>query len=660
MFKKRRKKANTAEDAVAAAVETAAPAEACETADIIEFSGVSFAYEVADEDEPEQQNGKKSDSSPEPKAERVKYVQALDGIDLRVRRGEFLAVIGRNGSGKSTLAKLMNALYLPASGTVVVDNIDTSRGGMEWEVRSRVGMVFQNPDNQIIGATVEEDVAFGLENLGVPRPEMLERIAAATETVGIGKLVKTDPHMLSGGQKQRVAIAGILAMRPKCIVLDEATAMLDPVGRREVMKVAADLNRSYGITIVHITHHMDEVAGCDRAIVVENGKVVASGTPRELFSEPEKMRSWGLEVPGVTALLEALANEGVGVRRDLITIDEALAELTELLNKGTDPRSKAGGFSIAAMEARERAREQAHAPYVYREGPNSVAADALSYTYGPGTPFENKAIENVSFEAGDGEFLGIIGHTGCGKSTLVQHLNGLLKPGAGEVLIGGEKMAGSNVKAMRRRVGLVFQYPEYQLFEATVAKDVAFGIRNDNLTEEETAARVDEALGLVGLDPAEVREKSIYDLSGGQKRRVAIAGILVMHPGILVLDEPAAGLDPAGRDEILGICRKLNRENGNTVILVSHSMDDVARLCDRVLVMAHGGVEYFGKPADVFEHEAKLEEMGLTVPQLSKLFHRLDEALPDVHISRRIYSVEDGVNEILSLLGRGRTEVSGQ
>ncbi|MBR7061877.1 MAG: energy-coupling factor transporter ATPase, partial [Clostridia bacterium] len=340
MFKKRRKKANSAEnaaeqiaaqasasvsEATASACASETAAEAYDPVDIIECRDVTFAYEVADEDEPEQ-SGKKSDSSPEPKAERVKYVQALDGIDLRVRRGEFLAVIGRNGSGKSTLAKLMNALYLPASGTVVVDNIDTSRGGMEWEVRSRVGMVFQNPDNQIIGATVEEDVAFGLENLGVPRPEMLERIAEATETVGIGELAKTDPHMLSGGQKQRVAIAGILAMRPKCIVLDEATAMLDPVGRREVMKVAADLNRSYGITIVHITHHMDEVAGCDRAIVVENGKVVASGTPRELFSEPEKMRAWGLEVPGVTALLEALANEGVDVRRDLITIDEALAE----------------------------------------------------------------------------------------------------------------------------------------------------------------------------------------------------------------------------------------------------------------------------------------------------------------------------------------------
>ncbi|MBO5077510.1 MAG: energy-coupling factor transporter ATPase [Clostridia bacterium] len=706
MFKKRRKKANSAENAAeqsaaqasasvseavasASVSEAAASAcasetvtEACDPADIIECRNVTFAYEVAEEDEPEQDAKPEKDSKPrknaksgktakaaeEPEPELVKLVQALKGIDLRVKRGEFVAVIGRNGSGKSTLAKLMNALYLPATGTVVVDNIDTSEGGMEWEVRSRVGMVFQNPDNQIIGATVEEDVAFGLENLGVPRPEMLERIAEATETVGIGELAKTDPHMLSGGQKQRVAIAGILAMRPKCIVLDEATAMLDPVGRREVMRVAADLNKTYGITIVHITHHMDEVAECDRAVVVDDGLVVASGTPRELFSEPAKMRSWGLEVPGVTALLEALADAGVNVRRDLITIDEAQAELVKLLNTGTDPCAKAERFSAAAMEAREQAREQAHAPYVYREGANSVAAAGLSYTYGPGTPFEKKAIEDITFEAGDGEFLGIIGHTGCGKSTLVQHLNGLLKPGAGEVLIGGEKMAGANVKAMRRRVGLVFQYPEYQLFEATVAKDVAFGIRNDKLTEEEAAARVDEALRLVGLDPAEVREKSIYDLSGGQKRRVAIAGILVMQPGILVLDEPAAGLDPAGRDEILGICRRLNRENGNTVILVSHSMDDVARLCDRVLVMAHGGVELFGKPADVFEHEARLEEMGLTVPQLSKLFHRLDEALPDVHISRKIYSVEDGVNEILALLGRDlpadngahEAEVSGQ
>ena len=619
--------------------------------DIIACDNVSFTYEfISDEDEGGSEGGSKEDRKNKKNGDTgdIKYIRALDGISLKVKRGEFLAVIGRNGSGKSTLAKLMNALEIPTEGTVVVDGIDTSGEDVEWEIRSRVGMVFQNPDNQIIGATVEEDVAFGLENLGVPRDEMIPRIAEAAETAGLSGLLKTEPHALSGGQKQRVAIAGIIAMRPECIVLDEATAMLDPVGRREVMKVASSLNKEHGITVVHITHHMDEVAVCDRVIVIDGGKAVLSGTPRELFSDPETMRSFGLEVPAVTALVYELRKRGIGLPKDIINIREGLEVLSGFIKEKALPERS----SEEALKAREAARAAARDGYTFRLGVNSVEVSGVTYTYSPGTPFENKAIEDVSFTAGDGEFVGIIGHTGCGKSTLVQHLNGLLKPDQGGFIrIGGSKMIDANVKVMRRHVGLVFQYPEYQLFESTVARDVAFGIRNDGLTEEETAARVDEALRLVGLDPAEIREKSIYDLSGGQKRRVAIAGILVMKPGILVLDEPAAGLDPAGRDEILGICRKLNREGGNTVLLVSHSMEDVARLCDRILVMDHGRVNMFDVPEAVFENEEELVAMGLAAPELAKLFHRLNEALPEIHISRKIYSVEDAVDEILSLCG---------
>ncbi|MBO4327305.1 MAG: energy-coupling factor transporter ATPase [Clostridia bacterium] len=626
------------------------------------FDNVSYSYEISVDDEEvseggEDAAGQKDDKNDEIK-DGIRYVKALKNVDLTVKRGEFLAVIGRNGSGKSTLAKLMNALLIPSEGTLIVDGIDTSSEDMEWELRSRVGMVFQNPDNQIIGATVEEDIAFGLENMGVPRPEMVERVKWAAETVGIGDRLAKEPSQMSGGQKQRLAIAGILAMRPKCIVLDEATAMLDPVGRREVMKVASMLNKEHGITIVHITHHMDEVAACSRVVVIDNGMIAMSGTPKELFSRPAEMRACGLEVPAVTALAFVLREKGLEIPADIITVDEALPVLADLLRAEALPELS----DLASMQKRESDRRESKHPYVFREGPNSVEADGITYSYNSDAKNAHNAIENVSFSAGDGEFIGIIGHTGCGKSTLVQHLNGLLKPRDGSISIGGEQMGGANVKSMRRRVGLVFQYPEYQLFESTVARDVAFGIRNDGLSEEETAKRVDEALVQVGLDPKDVREKSIYDLSGGQKRRVAIAGILVMKPGILVLDEPAAGLDPAGRDSILEICSELNKKNANTVILVSHSMDDVARLCDRVLVMDHGRVSMFGEPADVFENEQALEDMGLTVPQLSKLFHRLNEALPEISISRKIYTVEDAAGEILALTGRLKAEgeVAGQ
>jgi len=601
---------------------------------LIKLTDVSFSYEISgDEDE-------------DGGVTMIK-VPALSNVNAEIKAGEFVAVIGRNGSGKSTMAKLMNALLLPDSGTVVVDGITAEDDGLVWEIRSRVGMVFQNPDNQIIGATVEEDIAFGMENLGVPRDEMIRRIDWSSKTVGIHEQLKTEPHMLSGGQKQRVAIAGILAMRPKCIVLDEATAMLDPVGRREVMNVARRLNREEGITIVHITHHMDEVAGCDRVIVIDQGNVLTEGTPREIFSNPPELRKCGLEVPAVTALAEILAEAGLKVRRDVLNVEEMLPELVRLVKEN----SVASERSPEAMLARETVRRERKHPYVFRSGDNSVSVSNLTYTYSKGTPFEKRAITDVSFEVGDGEFIGIIGHTGCGKSTLVQHLNGLLKAEEGSVAIGGNPQSSSDLKAMRRRVGLVFQYPEYQLFEATVAKDVAFGIRKDGLTEAETAERVAEALKLVGLDPS-IGEKSVYDLSGGQKRRVAIAGVLVMKPGILVLDEPAAGLDPAGRDDILEICSGLREKQGNTVILVSHSMDDVARLCDRVLVMNHGGVEMFAEPEEVFEHEARMDELGLTVPQLSLLFHRLNEALPEIHISRKIYSIEDAADEIFRLTGK--------
>ena len=578
---------------------------------------------------------------PVPKA--VHY--ALSGATLNIYPGEFVAIVGRNGSGKSTMARLMNGLLLPVEGTVVVDGISTLDEELVWEVRSHVGMVFQNPDNQIVGSSVEEDVAFGLENLGVPREEMVSRIAWATKTVGIDERLQAEPHTLSGGQKQRVAIAGILAMKPACIVLDEATAMLDPVGRREVMQTVRRLNQENGITIVHITHHMDEVSLCNRAVLVDHGRIVADCTPRELFTRPQLIRDAGLETPQVTRLFEQLRERGVQVPADIITPEEAIPVLTELLQRfgqaGTPEQS----------EQREQARIARRKVYSYKPGPRSLDVEHLSYTYSEDSPFEKPAVIDVSVSVGDGEFLGLIGHTGCGKSTLVQHLNGLLKGNQGSVSIGNCRMDGANLKEMRKKVGLVFQYPEYQLFESTVAKDIAFGIRKEKLTEEETRQRVEEAAEIVGLS-LDVLDNSIYDLSGGQKRRAAIAGVLVMKPGILVLDEPAAGLDPAGRDDIFRFCAELRKEQGITIILVSHSMDDVARLCDRILVMHEGRSVMLGTPEEVFEEEQYLTEIGLSVPQLAILFHRLNEALPALHISRKVYTVEDGVEEILALLGK--------
>jgi len=252
---------------------------------------------------------------------------ALAGIDLDVRPGEFLVIIGHNGSGKSTLAKHFNALLLPEEGQVLVAGMDTARPENLWRVRQTAGMVFQNPDNQIVATVVEEDVAFGPENLGVPPAEIAARVDAALAAVGMEAYRHHAPHLLSGGQKQRVAIAGILAMKPACIILDEATAMLDPAGRAEVLSTVRRLNKQEGITVMHITHYMDEAVGADRVIVMEAGKVVLSGTPRQVFAQVERLKELGLDVPQATELAHQLRQCGFDIPPDVLTVEELVDHL---------------------------------------------------------------------------------------------------------------------------------------------------------------------------------------------------------------------------------------------------------------------------------------------------------------------------------------------
>lgn len=255
---------------------------------------------------------------------------AINHVSMEVKKGEFLVVLGHNGSGKSTMAKHMNALLLPSGGKMYVDGLDTSEMDNIWEVRRRAGMVFQNPDNQLVATIVEEDVAFGPENLGIAPDEIRSRVDDALKSVGMYEYRKHAPHLLSGGQKQRIAIAGILAMRPKCIVLDEPTAMLDPSGRNEVIKTIKEVNKKFGITIILITHYMDEAAQADRIIVMDKGEKVMEGVPREIFSQVEKIKSIGLDVPQVTELAYELQKEGVNISTEILNIDEMVNALCQL------------------------------------------------------------------------------------------------------------------------------------------------------------------------------------------------------------------------------------------------------------------------------------------------------------------------------------------
>ena len=284
----------------------------------------------------------------------------------------------------------------------------------------------------------------------------------------------------------------------------------------------------------------------------------------------------------------------------------------------------------------------------------SVIVKNLTYIYDEGMPFASKAIDDISFEIKDNDFVGLIGHTGSGKSTLIQHLNGLLKPSSGQIIVNGFNITDKdlNLTEIRKRVGIVFQYPEYQLFEETVEKDIAFGPGNLGLDEEEISKRVRKSMEAVGLDYETYKDKSPFDLSGGQKRRVAIAGVIAMNPEVLILDEPTAGLDPGGRDEIFNLIKKLHRDNNITIILSSHSMDDMAKLAQTIIVMNHGKIEFMGTPREVFtSHAARLREIGLDVPQVLELATKLRQKGFDIRPD--VLTVEENKDEILKVM-RGR------
>lgn len=280
----------------------------------------------------------------------------------------------------------------------------------------------------------------------------------------------------------------------------------------------------------------------------------------------------------------------------------------------------------------------------------SIKIENLVHVYMPKSPFEKVALNNVNIEINDGEFIALIGHTGSGKSTLIQHMNGLLRPTSGKIIVDGIDITEKGVKLtdIRKKVGLVFQYPEYQLFEETIEKDIEFGPRNLGLSQEEITKRVIKAMIMVGLDYEEYRHKSPFDLSGGQKRRVAIAGVIAMEPKILILDEPTAGLDPKGRDDILNQIKILHKEYNMTIILVSHSMEDVARIAERIIVMNRGEVALEGQPAKVFKEVEKLEEIGLAVPQVTYLVRALREKGFD--IQKDIYTIDQAKEELLKVL----------
>ena len=593
---------------------------------------------------------------------------ALDGIDLNIEEGEFFCILGGNGSGKSTFAKHLNALLQPDAGTVRINGMDASDPELVYDIRSTAGMVFQNPDDQLVATLVEDDVAFGPENLGVPSAQIAQRVREALKGVGLVGFEHHETHALSGGQKQRVALAGVLAMEPRVLILDEASSMLDPRGRQGLMKACRALH-DRGMTVVMITHFMEEAAEADRVAVFRAGRVAMLGTPEEILTRADELAQLNLDMPASCCLGRSLRAKGVPVcaqvrEADMVSeIAQAYTERSGLdiaeQPSASDSHVLDNGSSAAdGMGASEPVIEISHLSHSYslsarerrRWHKRSTTADASSkqalWGNDPNSPW---ALRDVTLTVRRGEFLGLAGHTGSGKSTLVQHLNGLIRPQEGSVCALGLDLSNKkDAAAVKAKVGMVFQYPERQLFAETVAQDVAFGPRNLGLPQDEVARRVASSLARVGFDVAAIGDKSPFELSGGQQRRVAFAGVLAMEPEVLVLDEPMAGLDPAARRDFLGLIGRLHRE-GLTVVMVSHSMDDLANCCDRIVVMNEGAVFAEGTPAQVFAHADELKSIGLGVPAAQRMALALTEA--GVPLRRGgLYTVESLADELVDLL----------
>lgn len=616
----------------------------------------------------------------------VEKLSAISHLNFTIEEGSFVCVLGHNGSGKSTLAKLFNALQIPTEGCVIISGMDSREEANVFPIREKVGMVFQNPDNQIIASVVEEDVGFGPENIGVPTEEIWKRVADALEAVNMEAYRLKSPNHLSGGQKQRVAIAGTLAMEPKTIVLDEPTAMLDPSGRAEVIRSIRELNQKKGITIILITHYMEETVDADRIILMDQGKLVLDGTPKEIFSKVEELKSLRMDVPLITDLAHELRLSGMPISEGILKEEELVEELlaifgedsfVEEIEKGQKEEEPEGESDRVVSTVTENSigkrSEEMHSQAtsisseekeieaeIEKETEKETEKDFilkvenLSCIYQKGTAMESYALKDINLSIKRGSFSALIGHTGSGKSTLLQHFNGLIKPETGEISVHfrknpalilqdkgflfwkGKKRKvekegvlsfkeeGFDFQGLRFKVGLVFQYPEYQLFEETVFEDVLFGPKNQGLSLADAKKEAEEALRSMGVEEA-LWQKSPFELSGGQKRRVAIAGVLAMEPELLILDEPTAGLDPAGREELFQVIAHLQERYAMTILLVSHSMDDVARYAEEVFVLNQGECIRQGSPEEVFSHKKEMEELGLGLPQIRAFLYSLEE-----------------------------------
>lgn len=540
---------------------------------------------------------------------------ALDGVSLDVARGECAAVLGPTGSGKSTLCGVMNGtvpLFLEGDlqGDVMVDGMVPAKVGTA-KMAARVGLVFGDPDMQLFGMTVEEDVAFGPANLGLDYHTIMERVRKSLLDMRLAGLERRAPYRLSGGEKQATAIAGVYAMLPDIMVLDEPTSMLDPQGKARVFSIIRRLKEELGVTVILVEQEVDDVLQvADKVFVMNAGRFVMQGTPREVFGRVAEVAAAGVRVPHVVEFGTLL-----GAERVPFTQDEAV----QLVESGAwRETGNTGGDGLQSM-AVGHVFSAVSRPASPERPPGDVIIEVkgLEHRYPQGA----LALRGVDLTVREGEFVAIIGQNGAGKTTLTRHLNGLLKPTAGDVRIGGRSIKDMTAAQVSRTVGYVFQNPDEQLFCNSVEEELRFGPGNVGIAGEELDQRVEEILQGIGL--TRYREVWPKYLTKGERQRLALASVVAMDPAVLIVDEPTTGLDWLESLQIMDYLRKLHHDRGKTVLIITHDMNIVSLYAKRVVVMAGGRVVGDGSPREVFSNPELMAKANLKPPAIAELSVRL-------------------------------------
>lgn len=551
----------------------------------------------------------------------AKDVVALDHVSFSIPAGKRTCIVGANGSGKSTVASILSGLTAPDEGTVTfLGTTVVHDGQVDFDayktVRPQLGLVFQNPEDQIICSVVADDIAFGLENLQVPSNRITQLVEEQIRLGSLTEFSSENPQKLSGGQQQRVAISGTLVMKPQILILDEPSAALDVVHRNNVMGLVKKL-RAAGKTIVHVTHFMDEVVSADHVIALDGGRVAFEGIPKALFEQHELVESLHLEEPFAYQVAHALNNRGVVVCKSP-SAERVLNELTGLLATATQ-----GGDGIEAgrndTTTSSCNTNNGSATTNSASKPAAVSVRDVTFSY------QKPVLKNISVDVQKGSHVAVIGSTGSGKSTLARLICALDTPDTGSLCVTGlDTRQKQNRRKLHGIVGYVMQRPERQLFAQTVAEDVAFGPTNLGLSASAVTSAVNAALELVGL--SHKADASPFELSGGQQRLCALAGVIAMQPKVLVLDEPTSGLDPYYRSKLRKIINAV-LEDGCTVIELTHSMEDAAET-DQIIVLHEGDLVFSGSPQQTFTHfsEAEFQKLGLGIPHALAWAQRLSRA----------------------------------